>query len=294
MKPSSYSTGLKQARTFSPELFQSWLKGEARPEGTIPILRTQDVHKPPRVIPPILQTTQLNKRNAFVHRKNDNHEYARVSIHQVANYYGAHALFNVWTPRVHDEREFDEREFSLSQVVHLWFQVRHLDHEARLFIYWTRDGYHRTGCYNLECPGFVQTNNRFVIGGPIRPTSVYGGNHKSGNWWLRVQEQDIGYWPGSIFTSLAKKATLINSGGEKQRARIHHTPTQMGSGHFAEEGFGKACFMGQLGYFDNANMFRNPQNLTPTVTNPSCYDLVVGKGGKSFFFGGHGFSQKCS
>jgi hypothetical protein len=36
-----------------------------------------------------------------------------------------------------------------------------------------RDGYQRTGCYNLDCPGFVQVNHRFVIGSPIKPFSSY-------------------------------------------------------------------------------------------------------------------------
>jgi hypothetical protein len=26
-----------------------------------------------------------------------------------------------------------------------------------LFIYWTADGYNRTGCYNLDCSAFIQT-----------------------------------------------------------------------------------------------------------------------------------------
>uniref|UniRef100_A0A0D9YAD5 Neprosin PEP catalytic domain-containing protein n=1 Tax=Oryza glumipatula TaxID=40148 RepID=A0A0D9YAD5_9ORYZ len=49
------------------------------------------------------------------------------------------------------------------------------DDKTRLFIYWTRDAYNRTGCYNLACSGFIQTNPQFVIGGSISPVSIYGG-----------------------------------------------------------------------------------------------------------------------
>jgi hypothetical protein len=32
-----------------------------------------------------------------------------------------------------------------------------------------------TGCYNLKCSGFVQTNRKIVLGGSIAPISVYNG-----------------------------------------------------------------------------------------------------------------------
>jgi hypothetical protein len=37
------------------------------------------------------------------------------------------------------------------------------------------DAYQETGCYNLHCSGFVQTNSRIAIGAAISPTSVYNG-----------------------------------------------------------------------------------------------------------------------
>lgn len=37
------------------------------------------------------------------------------------------------------------------------------------------DAYQATGCYNLLCSGFVQTNNKIAIGAAISPTSSYGG-----------------------------------------------------------------------------------------------------------------------
>lgn len=36
------------------------------------------------------------------------------------------------------------------------------------------DAYHTTGCYNLRCPGFVQTSRSIVLGGAISPVSVLG------------------------------------------------------------------------------------------------------------------------
>lgn len=37
------------------------------------------------------------------------------------------------------------------------------------------DAYHATGCYNLLCSGFVQTNNKIAIGAAISPVSSFSG-----------------------------------------------------------------------------------------------------------------------
>ena len=38
------------------------------------------------------------------------------------------------------------------------------------------DSYRATGCYNLLCAGFIQTNSRIAIGAAISPVSSYDGN----------------------------------------------------------------------------------------------------------------------
>jgi hypothetical protein len=47
--------------------------------------------------------------------------------------------------------------------------------ECCIIFAWQTDAYQETGCYNLHCSGFVQTNNRIAIGAAISPTSVYNG-----------------------------------------------------------------------------------------------------------------------
>ncbi|KAJ6386931.1 hypothetical protein OIU78_016793, partial [Salix suchowensis] len=49
------------------------------------------------------------------------------------------------------------------------------DNYPRFFTYWTTDAYQTTGCYNLLCSGFVQTNNKIAIGAAISPRSSYNG-----------------------------------------------------------------------------------------------------------------------
>lgn len=43
------------------------------------------------------------------------------------------------------------------------------------YYYLQSDAYQATGCYNLLCSGFVQTNNKIAIGAAISPTSSYSG-----------------------------------------------------------------------------------------------------------------------
>lgn len=115
-----------------------------------------------------------------------------------------------------------------------------------------------------------------------------------------MQNQTIGYWPDSIFTTLANGSDALNWGGEiiNDEPEGHHTLTQMGSGHFSSEGYGKACYFHNLKYMDDAGVFKDPGKLIPYVTKPLCYDLQVGEDtssekGTFFYFGGPGYSKIC-
>ncbi|TQD73976.1 hypothetical protein C1H46_040493 [Malus baccata] len=79
---------------------------------------------------------------------------------------------------------------------------------------------------------------------------------KLGNWWMGFGDNTlVGYWPAELFTHLADKATMVEWGGEivNSRANGEHTATQMGSGHFAEDGFGKASYFRNLEIVDSDN-----------------------------------------
>lgn len=42
-------------------------------------------------------------------------------------------------------------------------------------LYQQADGYQKTGCYNLQCPGFVQVHPRLLLGIPYDKSSILGG-----------------------------------------------------------------------------------------------------------------------
>ncbi|MQM09559.1 hypothetical protein Taro_042432 [Colocasia esculenta] len=293
------------------------------PEGSIPIERTQrndqfggnHVYKSP---PYFLQQAPILGIDGYVH------EYA--TIVDTGAYYGAKATMSLWNPKVETPHEF-----SLSQMWLIsadkkttleagWMVYPQLygDSQTRFFIFWTfnfnlqADGY-RTGCYNLHCPGFVQTNNRFPLNGVLRPISVYGGDQfditiqifkgrKTRNWWLYLQGIPMGYWPNELVEGLARGARLATFGGEvayKRSTQRRVTSTQMGSGHFASEGFRKSSFFRNVMVVNTSNWYGIPGHTKDDVTSSACYDVRAAlvrstAWGYFFYYGGPGRSDKCS
>ena len=124
-------------------------------------------------------------------------------------------------------------------------------------------------------------------------------NHVTGHWWLHIHNVPIGYWPHTLFTSLANNADEIHWGGEiiNRQFEGHHTITQMGSGHFPHEGFQRAGFFRNLKYRDQTATYREPAHLITYVSKPSCYNLELRDNGPDtgvhFYYGGPGFSDRC-
>ncbi|XP_027331039.1 uncharacterized protein LOC113846697 [Abrus precatorius] len=300
------------------ESFQLWTdSGEACPEGTVPIRRTTEED--------ILRASSIRgfgRKPRHVRRDSTGtgHEHAVVFVNG-DQYYGAKASINVWTPSV-----TDPYEFSLSQIwviagsfgndlntIEAGWQVSpelYGDNYPRFFTYWTTDAYQATGCYNLLCSGFIQTNNRIAIGAAISPRSIYNGRQfdiglmvwkdpKHGHWWLEFGSGLlVGYWPANLFSHLRNHASMLQFGGEivNSRSRGYHTGTQMGSGHFAEEGFRKAAYFRNLQVVDWDNNLLPLANIHQLADHSNCYDIRMGSNnvwGTYFYYGGPGRNVRC-
>ncbi|KAG7019804.1 hypothetical protein SDJN02_18767 [Cucurbita argyrosperma subsp. argyrosperma] len=283
------------------ESFQLWsASGDFCPEGTIPIRRTteQDIYR--------ASSFRRFGRKPIRHMRRDSsgngHEHAVVFVNG-EQYYGAKASLNIWAPRV-----TDQNEFSLSQI---WVSPElYGDNNPRFFTYWTTDAYQATGCYNLLCSGFVQTNNRIAIGAAISPISSYTGKQfdvgimvwkdpKHGHWWLEYGSGLlVGYWPAFLFSHLRSHGSMVQFGGEivNSRGSGFHTATEMGSGHFGEEGFGKASYFRNLQVVDWDNNLLPLTNLHVLADHSDCYDIRQGTNdawGTYFYYGGPGRNVKC-
>lgn len=254
------------------------------------------------------------------------------SIHQYAHYVrngdnvGARATFNHWYPSVSGS------DMSLAQIwvtrgsyaagtvqtVELGWQVypgKYGSSTARVFAYSTRDAYISTGCYNLDCSDFVQTNPVVTLGGVVGPSSVTGGSQyavaytaqmdASYNWWLGWNGVWFGYYPHSLYnnsTGLGLKASAVDFGGEMAQspnALSLHSGTDMGSGAFAAAGFGAAAYIRNIEYIGgtvSAPVATVASGGFTSVTNSSCYCAIASNSGswsQTLYFGGPGANTAC-
>ncbi|KAL6501199.1 hypothetical protein OROHE_025062 [Orobanche hederae] len=322
-KDRNTTTGNSGARRVDPLIkgvWQTWHQNGARcPNGTVPIRRST-VH-------------DVLRAKSLYHFGKKKSKYGAFKVAAAApdvvsgnghegEVYGAKATINVWDPSIEVVNEF-----SLSQIwvlsgsfdgsdlnsIEAGWQVSpelYGDSRPRLFIYWTSDAYQATGCYNLLCSGFIQTNSRIAIGAAISPVSSMGGNQyditiliwkdpKLGNWWMGFGDNTlVGYWPTELFTHLTDRATMVEWGGEVVNSQSNggHTSTQMGSGHFAEDGFTRASYFRNLEVVDSDNNLISAQDISTLAENTNCYNIKNSNNnqwGTHFYYGGPGKSPQC-
>ncbi len=245
----------------------------------------------------------------------DPSHYYAVGSQAVSNF-GGDSWLNVWSPRV------STHQMSLSQMwvrgnpddskqtIEAGWQVfpdKWSSTQAALFIYYTTNGYKKgSGCYNLDCSGFVQIANNVYLGAGFDHYSERGGGqwgfnlqikrHTDGNWWLFYRGAGnyiaVGYYPGALYGNgeLARQASIIRWGGEDTG---DPTACQMGSGAFPSEGWGRAAYHDVVFYID-PNTVSQWANLSKVETPPDCYLIDIhnasSNGQKTFFYFG---GPKC-
>lgn len=230
---------------------------------------------------------------------------------------GGHSYLNIWQPHIGPGQVF-----SLSQHWYVGGSGANLqtaecgwnvypglyggDPRPHLFTYYTADDYQTTGCYNLTCGAFVQIGSSFAPGMAVGPISVSGGPqyvfelaywHTGGRWWLYYNgtsgSNAIGYYPDTLYKggALTVQASEIDYGGETVGTT---TFPPMGSGAFANTGFGHAAYQRTIGYWTPAGGAMINANLTPSASWPGCYTAQVNLYGspwsEALWFGGPGGS----
>eukprot|EP00253_Pinus_taeda_P022779 PITA_22779 len=169
-----------------------------------------------------------------------------------------------------------------------------------------KDSNKHTGCFDLDCAGFVSTAGPTSPGVPLDPVSVYGGNQTSflltlkktdvqkdikDVWSLYLEGELIGYWPDSLFTNLGDGCKGVEIGGTVSYPWIPLgtalPKTDMGSGRFPSAGYGYAAYIDgiQLTTLSGAVMHTPPLVVS---TNWKCYNATYSEEDNRLFYGGTG------
>ncbi|XP_068655392.1 protein neprosin-like isoform X1 [Aristolochia californica] len=318
MKPSSLPRRNGNDNFLAPVL-DIGLPGEGCPKGTVPIRRVkmQELMRAHSLSDFGKKYIQNGSKPIVADYDPSSHHHWAEDNTEDGTFYGTKVAINLWEPIVPNNSEFSLAQFWLTSgpYEHLnsieagWsvYPRLFLDNHVRLFALWTADGY-RSGCFNLNCPGFVQVSEKVPLGKRLTPASAYGGEQYeirllafldpvSKNWWLVYGDEILGYWPHTLFNSLSTKADRVQWGGEvfNPNEGIDQDMPPMCSGHFPEEGYGKACFMRKMQIVKEGNILVDAPKTSTYADVSSCYN-AIDKGrlddwGRTFFFGGPG--GKC-
>ncbi|TVU12678.1 hypothetical protein EJB05_46332, partial [Eragrostis curvula] len=149
------------------------------------------------------------------------------------------------------------------------------------------DGGVKNNCFNLDCGGFhLKEGAPYALESSWRDSDSQVGGVRYGitlgihrepaglNWWVSVMDQEIGYFPETVFNTRFPDAVYVEMGGRVLDTRPggNHTTTPMGSGMPACAGSRfAASIMEYLGVASDGTLFNDPADRT-VATTPSCYD----------------------
>ncbi|KAL8234494.1 hypothetical protein R6Q59_020594 [Mikania micrantha] len=267
---------------------QLWLLYGSCPNGTIPIRRSSINHHQPN----------NNNYYYYIHPRKvivtPRHSFSVALTEGYSHYSGGKGNIKVWNPYVESISDYSSSQLMLRngplksfEAVHAGWAVNPIvynDAKTRLFVYWTVDGMRNTGCFDLTCPGFVQTSSDILLGGDIG--SYYGSeitiqiskDPKTNNWWFRYNDKEVGYWPGDIFQLMKYQSTLVQWGGEVYSPKVGthpHTQTAMANGHFSDFIFRNSGTITGMLIESNSNPLKHPETLYVSSDEWDCYNAYL-------------------
>ncbi|XP_058746492.1 protein neprosin-like, partial [Vicia villosa] len=276
-KPSFITVPSK--KTFSSKAIFGLQKDEC-PKGTVPIKRTTKED---------LIRGKIYFNNGFLEHIHGNH-YAEVISGYFPFYKGVTGSTSIYDVNVSNDQSSSSVMYvrngpdSTSYIGMGWHVAPQLynDHAAHFYAVWTTDNFKNTGCFNLQCLGFVQISRQNYLGGNILNTSIYDGrtfemtisitqDPKTQNWWLTQENEIIGYFPISLFSNLIY-AHQVGWGGRTSTAQ-HGPSPQMGSGVFPDNIYNHASYFIYVSFVVNSLERIEPENYMVETFNdkPKCF-----------------------
>ncbi|KAF8048619.1 hypothetical protein N665_2458s0006 [Sinapis alba] len=273
------------------------------PDGTVIVKRTtmQDLMHAQR-----LKAIGFSGPRNFLTERNNTDvtgpHYAATVNFGPSNFYGVKGNLNLWNPQVSQD-QFSGAFMAvaggpkkrLSSIYVGWMVNPSLyqispDH-VHLYTHWGKDN-DKFGCYDITCPGFVQISKNIPLGGLLQPVSVYNGTQYeiklslyqdlgNGDWWFAYNNENVGYWPASLFMGFEKGANYAAWGGQVYSPVTEKTPV-MGSGHWPKEGLNKAAYVNNIKVIKGLGKVLDPERdrLKARETSSKCYRTLYGNGDK--------------
>uniref|UniRef100_M8BFH1 Neprosin PEP catalytic domain-containing protein n=1 Tax=Aegilops tauschii TaxID=37682 RepID=M8BFH1_AEGTA len=260
MEPTSFPIGLNIKSSFPHVVSQAHFSIVECPRGMVPILRNG-------------RRDQISAH--FIDQAiNKDAQLEEAGMKYFDDLYGVQATINVYEPKVKKDSgdlsqtgiQIDNGPKGHMDSINACYSVSpsfYGDTFARFHVGWS--------CIDHDCPGFVQVSHNVGLGGRVKPVSVYNGpqyvihilifkDPKTHNCWLAYgkDKTPVGYWPSSLFTSLKDKGNFSYTGGHASGPTASSDSPQIGSGHFASEGYGKAAFIKDIQIIDNNNKLVTP------------------------------------
>ncbi|KAK7253122.1 hypothetical protein RIF29_37565 [Crotalaria pallida] len=270
----------------SARLSSIGIEDDLCPTRTVPVRRTTKED--------LIRVKYLSNNNGILTKDAPGSHFAAVNLNPDGIYYGIRGSINVFNPKVGSREQMSaayiylakgQTQF-LNSIMAGWqvYPEMYGDTKTHVFIGWANKQ-NQTGCYNLLCPGFVQTNNIFRIGGFFTNMSTYDGQQFemivaifkdviTDSWWLRLAGEYLGYFPGSLFSD---DMSYADGGGWYGRTT---TPAgglspPMGSGHLPDGEFGHACFIRVMAFVNQTGEYMWPEMKSVGIytDNPNCYGV---------------------
>ncbi|CAJ1970840.1 unnamed protein product [Sphenostylis stenocarpa] len=268
MKP-TFQNSMKKTNVNNSRIRSMFGLGKEKcPRGTVPILRTRKDD---------LMREKSSLNNHILLQGIPGVHLAEVSLRpRYGPYYGVSGINSVYNPRI-----TDKRQISMS---HIWVENGPKESTNKISAGWHRDNYVKTGCYNIRCSGFVQTGKKNYLGARLPNISIYGGptyefavsisqDPVTKNWWLSVDNSNLGYFPAALFPNLGS-ADIVGWGGRTRTSYGNRSP-QMGSGYFPARGL-RACYFREISILDSSRKSHGPETdqTEPFTDIASCYGVI--------------------
>lgn len=316
--PPSFPPG--ESTLLATQSLNTFKGSAAGPDGTVPILRSSGKVSAMKGNPNAKKqpASRITKRGY-----EGKHWY--VSTADAGDNLGTSATLSMYKAFVESDDDFSLLQTAVSrnnvpkvgvQTVEVgWINYPTQVRNPHLFTFFTTNGYQAFGDYlcgwNTEYQGWVQYDNSYYPGMEMTPLAVVDSVQAEfaitvrlvgGNWWVGINGKWIGYYPGNLFTrdgnpssaTLETKSTQVNWYGEILQSQSQLTTTDMGSGHFANEGNKKSAYIRQIRVVDlSGQAFDYDGSQQVIVDDPKRYSISANfnsgsNWGSYFFVGGPG------